>query len=104
MNRITIDRNDFLIWRDGGGGTVEIFDIQVNSDRRKGIGRRLLRKLFEQLPPEARVFAITRTSNEIAQHFYEACHFHVAGVLRRFYDADHGADAIVYVRSAGGPL
>lgn len=87
---------DFLLWRDCPGGTVEIVDIAVGSDRRKGVGTAMVRRL-QRLRPDAGIFAITRMTNEVAQQFYESLGFHVAGVLRRFYSADRGADAIMYL-------
>lgn len=104
--RITLaDPRDFLDYREGSGGTVEIFDIVVMSDRRKGRGRNLMEKLFNSLHPETSVFAITRADNEIAQQFYERLQFRVTGVLRRFYQSGgRGVDAIMYGRKAGGPV
>lgn len=95
---------DFLDYREGSGQTVEIYDIQVGSDRRKGRGKALLDALFKSLPADTRVWAITRAENEVAQEFYEACGFRVCGVLRRFYSGYTGVDAIMFIRKAGGPL
>lgn len=103
MNRITLDDpRDFLDYRDGSGGTIEIFDVQVGSERRVGKGRRLLELLFARLGPETRVYAITRADNEIAQQWYEACQFTLVNVLRRFYSGKPGVDAILFMRKAGG--
>lgn len=89
----------------GVGSTWEILDIHVpNEMRRQGVGRQLLENLFNILGKNCRVYAITRTSNEIAQQFYESCGFDTAGVLRRFYGSENGADAVMYVRSSGGPI
>ena len=100
MNRIDLDANpqDFLIWRQGSGTTVEIFDIAVNSHRRKGCGRRLINILIDQRLPYGTtlVWAITRSTNLIAQSFYEQTGFHVIAVLRRFYSQENGADAIMF--------
>lgn len=95
---------DFLNYRYGSGLTIEIFDIQVDTERRKGRGKALLAALFKTLPVDTRVFAITRAENEVAQEFYEACGFRVCGVLRRFYSGYTGIDAVMYIRKAGGPL
>lgn len=95
---------DFLIWRDGSGDTVEILDIVVDSDRRKGRGRQLIEALFKMLPAATKVFAITRTSNLIAQQFYEKLGFSVTGILRNFYGSAHSADAVMYGRSSSGPV
>jgi ribosomal protein S18 acetylase RimI-like enzyme len=106
MNRIILggDERDFLVYRDGSGGTVEVFDIAVGSERRRGKGRRLLEMLFERLASETRVFAITRSDNEVAIRFYEATCFDVCGVLRRFYGCRRGTDAVMFVRKASGPV
>jgi ribosomal protein S18 acetylase RimI-like enzyme len=105
VNRIELDDpRDFLEWREGSGGTVEIWDIQVGTERRKGKGRRLFQKLFAELGPGVTVFAITRADNEVAQQFYEACRFTTVNVLRRFYGAERGVDALMYLRKSGGPV
>ena len=96
--------DDFLIYREGSGNTVEIFDIVVNSVRRQGKGRQLVYKLYEMLPRGTNlVWAITRASNQIAQQFYEELNFRVIGVLRNFYntldeDGNECVDAIMYGR------
>lgn len=103
--RITLeDPRDFVDYREGSGHTIEIFDIQVGSERRQGKGRRLLELLFAHLKPETRVWAITRADNETAQQFYEACQFKTVNVLRRFYGPAVGVDALMFVRKAGGPV
>ncbi len=100
MNRIVLDdRRDYLDWRMGSGGTVEIFDVVVNSARRKGRGKALVHHLFSLVPPGTRlVWAITRADNQIAQHWYEALRFKVVGVLRNFYADANCVDAIMYGR------
>ena len=106
MNRIQLeDPRDYLEWRDGGGGTVEIFDIVVGSSRRNGIGRLMVSTLLDMVAnnhsPLTVVWAITRTENLIAQQFYESMNFEVIGVLRRFYSYEGDkVDAIVYGRPA----
>lgn len=100
--------DDFLVWRHGSGGTVEILDIQVSSDRRKGRGRALVERLLRDVcaishSGDTRVWAITRSSNLIAQKFYEALGFD--GIpLRRFYSSEKNVDAVLYIRSAGGSV
>lgn len=102
MNRITLDDpSDFLDWRKGSGPTVEICDIQVGSQRRKGRGRELIRRLLRKLPEGTRtVWAITRANNLIAHDFYDGLGFRVAGYLREFYRDEEptpsGVDAILY--------
>ena len=105
LNRISIsDGKDYLDWREGSGGTVEIFDVVVNSDRRKGRGRVLVSILLAQLPAETKVWAITRSDNDIGILWYEAMRFRVCGVLREFYRTERGVDAIMFIREAGGPV
>lgn len=105
MNKIVLsDSRDFLMWRQGSGETIEIFDIAVGSERRKGRGRQLLNLLFNSLEANTVVWAITRSDNEIAQQFYEATRFDIIGVLRRFYGVENGVDAIMYGRKAKGVL
>lgn len=74
---------DWLIYRPAGGGTIEIFDIQVGSQRGRGTGTAMLDELLETEEPQ-RVVAITRMSNIMAQKFYIKNHFDRV-VLPRFY-------------------
>ncbi len=112
MSRMILNQNgeDFLDYRVGSGDTVEIFDIVVNSERRKGRGRELIEQLFMVINSDSRgigkqVWAITRADNLIAQQFYEALQFHVSGVLRRFYSSEKRVvDAILYCRHSKGPV
>lgn len=106
MNRISIKGpSNYLDWREGSGGTVEIFDIVVNSQRRVGIGRRMVYQLYKDMPKDTKlVWAITRAENFIAQRFYEELRFRVVAVLRSFYKDDAGketVDAIMYGRDIG---
>lgn len=84
---------------------MEIFDIAVTSERRKGHGKALMRLLFRRLPVEIRlVFAITRADNFVAQHFYEALGFRIIAPLRHFYQDGSGKptiDAVMYGRDVG---
>ncbi len=80
------DPRDFLIWRKGMGRTVELFDIQVGSERRKGRGKELIETLLRRLPKNtAHVFAITRLSNATAHQFYESLGWRIVGRLHYFY-------------------
>lgn len=112
MNLTTIyldgDPRDFLTFREGSGGTIEIYDIAVGSDRRRGKGTRLVQDVLNhRLPPGTKtLWAMTRMSNQIAQQFYERLGFRVAGILRNFYDKPDAADAVVFaydVRIDPGP-
>lgn len=104
---------DFLRWRTASGRTIEITDIQIMSERRQGRGRELVQKLFgiieKEHPTCNLVWAITRTTNQIAQIFYESLGFRVVGVLRQFYEDDkrddrRGVDAIMFGRSPKGSI
>ena len=86
--RIVLDEDglDFLDWRPGSGRSVEIFDIVVNSERRKGHGRKLVEKLLQAIEPRTSlIFAVTRISNEVAAQFYAAVGFRILGRLHNFY-------------------
>lgn len=99
------DPGDYLEWRRADNNTVEIVDIAVHSERRKGRGRELLRRLFREVRNAETVWAITRATNLIGGQWYEACGFHVDRVLRNFYDPDAGCvDAILYARSPKGDV
>lgn len=81
-----VDAKDYLVWRVGYGRTVEIEDIAVGSERRRGIGRKLVEKLLLAVPPDtAMVYALTRAGNTIAHQFYEALGFRIVGRLHYFY-------------------
>lgn len=105
MNRITYrgDERDFLVWREGSGGTVEIFDIAVNSERRVGIGTCLIHQMLGSVPPATQlVFAITRASNSIAREFYEGFGFFLLAKLPYFYANDTtDQNAVMYAYKTG---
>ena len=105
MNKITLDHSqDYLIWREGSGNTVEIFDLLVMSDRRVGMGRKLVDILIEKVTGEADlIFAFTRPSNRISQKFYTGIGFLRMGVLYSFYRNETGSgtryeDTIIWGR------
>lgn len=95
---------DHLQYREGSGGTVEIWDIVVWSERRQGIGRSMVEELFTACRSVGvrRVYAIARAENRIAGEFYEAMGFRSVPLFD-FYGVrdEHGrstVDAIMYVR------
>lgn len=95
------DPRDCLLYRNGPGGTVEIVDIVVMSDRRVGKGRELIRQLIELNKPSQTFYAFTRKSNVIAQQFYTALGFEMAAVVRDFYSTDKleaSNHALMYVK------
>lgn len=99
---IILNDVDRLEYRSAGGETIELFDISVNSERRKGIGSQLL-KLFEKEVRKIgceRITAITHKSNEGAQKFYESNGF-VGIPLPNFYKIMSPyptGDAIMYIK------
>jgi len=95
MKTLTLeDPADNLIYREGSGGTVEIYDIVVGSERGVGKGRALVKRLLDEVQDRTNlIFAITRASNHRAQQFYAHCGFRFVGSLHSFYD---GEDAIVF--------
>lgn len=98
--------DDYICWRYNHGKVVEITDIQVSSERRKGVGRALVEQMLRLIPDDIQtVYAITRADNLISQQFYEKLGFEVTGVLRRFYQRGcHAVDGIMYGRSPRGPI
>lgn len=87
------DVRDYLDYRHGSGNSVEIYDIAVGSERRKGIGTAMFRSLLATLKRSCLVFAIARSENRVAQQFYLSIGFRVVGVLCKFYQE---GDAIMY--------
>lgn len=105
--RVDLGPHAYIEYRLAPGGTCEIVNIEVESShRRMGYGRRLLECLFQELRDTGRakrVYAITRSTNEVAIQFYERTLFEVVGVLRRFY-GEMLVDAIMFGRSVEGPV
>lgn len=94
MNVIRLESgNDYIAYRPGSGNTIEIFDIAVSSERRKGVGRRLVKEMLSKLPKDCLVWAMTRPENTIACTFYSSLGFKVLGLLRGFYS---DGDSVVY--------
>lgn len=90
----------YIEYRYAPGHTCEIVNIEVEAEHRgKGVGRELVTTLCKIVRQRAKhVYAVTRSSNLIAQEFYAKCGFHVVGVLNRFYDDELVVDAIMYGR------
>jgi ribosomal protein S18 acetylase RimI-like enzyme len=97
VKTITLESaSDYLDWRWTPGCAVEIVNLTVGSERRRGHGRRLVALLLERVRYDADlVFAQTRASNGIAQDFYAGVGFRRLGTLERFYGAE---DAVVWGR------
>lgn len=95
----------YIEYRYAPANGCEIVNLEVeNGHRRQGVGRRLLEMLLEEVRGKAeRVYAITRSDNEVAQQWYERMGF-MGCPLRRFYGEFTKVDAILYVRSVKGPV
>ena len=87
------DPRDFLEWQSGSGGSVEITEIAVGSERGRGRGRALVAALLDGQDPSRLIYAITRETNTVAQEFYRALGFKTCGILRGFYD---DGDAVMF--------
>jgi ribosomal-protein-alanine N-acetyltransferase len=70
-------------------------NVAVNpTNRREGIARRMLERLFDEAGAEARYTLEVRTSNHGAIAMYERFGFQRAGHRRRYYH-DNGEDALI---------
>lgn len=88
MNRLEINNGqDFLEYREAPGDTVEIVDIAVNSERRKGNGTKLMRMLEEKFP-RSKFYAFSRHENAIARRFYARNGYRQITVTRFYPDGD----------------
>jgi ribosomal protein S18 acetylase RimI-like enzyme len=96
MQKITKNKVDYLVYRIGMAGTVEIFDIAVKSERQKGIGRELVQTLIAKTNPK-RVYAFCRSTNESAHKFYDRLGF-IGYDLPNFYE-DGDAKIFIYETS-----
>jgi ribosomal-protein-alanine N-acetyltransferase len=77
-------------------GTIDIHNIAVHGDfRRKGVARRLLRKVVDEAERQSiiRVMLEVRKSNLPAQQLYESMGFSTTGVRKGYY-SDNGEDAL----------
>ncbi len=97
---------DYLDWQTGSGESVEIADIVVGTDRRKGAGRRLVQALIDLFPHGhdkgvpgiTLIYAICKKSNRTACQFYEALGFRIIARLHNFHQFQAGKweDALMY--------
>ena len=72
-----------------------LMNVAVDPDRRRaGIASGLLRRLFAEIGPGARLTLEVRTSNRGAIEMYRRFGFTVAGERRRYYQ-DTGEDALI---------
>lgn len=87
MNKIVYhDKKDFLEYREGMDGTVEIFDIAVGTKRGKGIGTKLINELKEM--NYRLIYAFVRGSNLGARKFYKKNGFKEVRLPRFYSDED----------------
>lgn len=91
-NRIEVDWGS-LTYRVGKDRTAEIYDLMVDQGhRRRGVGRRLVERLF--LEPVEVVYGFTREQNSLAVKFYRSLGFSTS-VVKGFY---RGGNAVMFVR------
>lgn len=100
--------NDFIRWRPSSGGSVEILDIMVSSERGVGRGTRLIDLVIEHFrsdPTCRTLWAMTRGTNLMAQRFYVKRGFRMIARVPDFYlDASSTAEStvVVFSRVIGG--
>jgi ribosomal protein S18 acetylase RimI-like enzyme len=87
MEKIEINNGkDYLVWRQGSGETIEIFDIAVFSKRGVGAGTKMLQMLVDTVRGNTSlIWAMTRESNQNAHLFYEKRGFKLLAKLEGFY-------------------
>ena len=82
------NEQDFVAFQiNRSGNTIEILDINVNTERRKGTGSHLIAKLIQshrRMEPY-NLYALTRRSNEAARAFYHSLGFTAVSLLPEFY-------------------
>ena len=74
----------FLVWRDTAPGEYEILNLAVSpAERRRGVGRALLREALERC--RGAVYLEVRASNSAARAFYASSGFITLGRRTRYY-------------------
>ena len=69
----------FIIMEDLGDG-ISYYMAQINvAEKRKGIGRQLVKKVFSNLGPGTHISLCVNTDNETAIQFYESLGFQRSG-------------------------
>lgn len=84
---------DWLDWREGQSGTIEIYDICVNSERGKGKGTEMLQQL-KAMFPKSHIYAFAREENHLASNFYKKNNFTSVCLIPNFYT---DGNAILYL-------
>jgi ribosomal protein S18 acetylase RimI-like enzyme len=80
------DGRDWLTYHRASAGTVEIDDLNVLTQRRRGHGRQLVQMFLEEVADACTIFLFTRGANVVAQRFYEACGFVRMATIDKFYE------------------
>lgn len=89
MKKLTLnDGQDFLVYRDGGGETIEVFDIAVNTERRVGTGTKLMEKLEKKLKKGTHIHIFARHENTRARQFYKKHGYHPITIVGFYPDGD----------------
>jgi len=81
-----------------------LMNVAISPERRReGIATALMRRMFSELGPDARVTLEVRPSNHGAIDMYERLGFRAAGHRRGYYH-DNGEDALImWLQSSSGP-
>jgi ribosomal protein S18 acetylase RimI-like enzyme len=85
LNKITRNKEDYLLWKEDRGGAIEIVDIAVYSERERGIGRSMVQELVDK---GKTIYAFSRQDNVVALRFYTALGFRQVKIIN-FYDDGH---------------
>lgn len=101
------NEHGYLVWRQGSGNTIEIFEIEVDDDhRQQGHGTNLIEQLEEygRKNHYLMMWAITRHSNRPARAFYDNTGFSILAAPLTFYKDEQSIagkrapEAIIYGR------
>jgi ribosomal protein S18 acetylase RimI-like enzyme len=87
MRTVRRNERDYLRYRVGHGGTVEIDDIAVYSERQRGTGRSMFDEMMAN-SGKRRAFAFARAENAVARRFYAALGFSAHEVPGFYEDGD----------------
>jgi ribosomal protein S18 acetylase RimI-like enzyme len=87
MPKLRKNKLDVLEYRPGQGGTTELYDIKVMTQRGQGIGTSLVQELEALVGPK--IYGFTRKENSQARAFYQKNGFSEL-VLEGFYPDGDG--------------
>lgn len=89
---------DYLAYREGSGGTVEVYDLAVNSERGRGVGRLMVNTLLDRVRGRTHlVWALTRQSNYGARAFYAKMGFTPLSTMPMFYREESAIMYCIYI-------